>query len=124
MAWGIINKIIRRARRQKPPDAGNLVSVVSENQFAVMKILAVDHGGVHVRLYAERFSRRPNAVQGLALTLAASCADGTKPFSIGHMPLSYGSYFMREPKICGSRPVADDELEGYGMWKDAHGGYF
>jgi hypothetical protein len=51
-------------RRESSSDkgfaAGDIVSVVTEDgRFGVLKILVVDEGGVHARLYAQRFDERP-----------------------------------------------------------------
>lgn len=105
------------------PIAGDLVSVVSDHQIAVMKVLAVDDGGVHVRLYVERFTTRPSSVDTNCLSLAAFGA-AKKPFSIGHMPMTYQRFLGWQPEPCGRADVQDEELEGYRIWLDSKGGYF
>ncbi len=102
--------------------AGDLVSVVDESSFAVAKVLAVDAGGVHVRLYAQRFSTRPVAEQLGELSTAAP--GGRTPFSIGHMPIGYSGFAEWQPERIRNEPVEEEELEGYLLWKEAGGGYF
>ena len=118
-----------RTRSQLSRDAfapGDLVSVVTDDgQFGVMKVLAVDSGGVHARLYVQRFTQRPRRANLAELSTAPFGKGHDNPFSIGHMPLSYSSFGGWQPElITRGSVVAEDELEGYHMWQVAKGDYF
>ncbi len=89
-----------------------------------MKVLATDAGGVHARLYVQRFPVRPSAADLGELTTAPFGTDHANPFSIGHLPLSYASFSGWEPQALIRCTVEPDELEGYEMWREASGGYF
>lgn len=107
------------------PRAGQLLSVETEaGDFAVFKVLAADRGGVHVRLFVQRFPVRPSLGDVRELSLASFRPEDANPFSIGHMPLSYPSFAAWSPKILGQESVTYEELEGHQMWLDANGGYF
>ena len=124
MGWRIIERLTNRRHKPAPPAPGDLVTVVVEDQFGVMKILVVDEGGVHARLFVERFAQRPSNLDGSGLSLAAFGTEHNNPFSIGHVPLSHKSFSAWKPQLCGRSVVVDEELEGYRMWRDAKAGYF
>jgi hypothetical protein len=107
-------------------EAGDLVSVVTDDgKFGVVKILAVDSNGVHVRLYVQRYEERPEAAQIEALDTAPFGPEHEQPFSAGHLPLSGSSFAGWEPEIVSrGHQVEAEELEGYRLWEEAQGGYF
>ena len=108
-----------------PFDAGQLLSVLAEDgQFAVMKVLAVDDIGVHVRLYTQRFSARPLLSDLHGLSIAPVFLEHGNPFSFGHMPFRNSSFDSWEPQVIGSEQVSEEELAGYHLWRKEHGGYF
>jgi hypothetical protein len=106
--------------------AGDLVSVVADDgRMGVVKILATDAEGVHIRLYQERFDTRPLSVDLEMLTLGSMLAPPGEPFSIGHIPLRFGSFASWQPTLIASGgTVGEDELAGYRSWEEAEGGYF
>ena len=107
------------------PRRGDLVTVETEEDlFGVAKILEVDNGGVHVRLYVQRFSHRPTPTEIGALSTAPNGPGHDNPISVGHLPLSFGSFSGWEPNFLSAGEVVEDELEGYRMWVEAEGGYF
>ena len=105
------------------PDAGALYSVDdSEGHFRVAKVLAVDTGGVHIRLYKNKFDGRPTHVDVSSLDLGS--IHDPEGFGMGHMPLSYASFAAWEPIFLLANGIDEEELEGYNYWLEAHGGYF
>ena len=113
------------SRSQPSFHPGDLLSVLTEDgQFGVMKVLAVDDKGIHVRLYAQRFKERPRASDLHELSTKPFPSEHGNPFSFGHMPFSHSSFLSWEPQAVGSAPVSEDELKGHRMWKEADGGYF
>lgn len=121
-------KLSRRGRQARlgfEPAAGQLLSVLTDDgRYGLMKLLAVDRGGVHARLYVQRFGTRPSVADVGELALAAFGPGHDNPFSIGHMPISYRSFAGWEPLPVGEQPVTEAELDGYRTWQEASGGYF
>lgn len=107
--------------------AGDYVTVAgdSSTDFAVVKILVTDAEGVHIRLYQERFDRRPIEVDPGSLTLGPVIPSDGVPLSIHHAPFSY-STFSKWGAVLLSRggTVGEHELAGYRFWQEAEGGYF
>lgn len=112
--------------RRVAPAAGDLFSVSTEDgRFGVVKILATDAGGVHVRLYVERFAGRPGLSELGELSMAAFGPGFDNPFSFGHLPLGHVSFAGWQPMLISrGQSVVEEELVGYRMWQDAEGGYF
>jgi len=109
----------------RTPQPGDLWSVKTDDgRYGVMKVLATDEGGVHVRLYSQRFDQRPASVNPSELALAPVGQGDATPFSIGHMPLSHHSFRGWEPELMSHGTVSEEELDGYRMWQEARGGYF
>ena len=46
------------------------------------------------------------------------------PFSMGHVPLTFGAFEAWQPEFLAHGDVDEEELEGYRMWVDAKAGYF
>lgn len=126
----MLRSILNRLRPRDPglpfpPRAGQLVSVLTDGgEFGVLKLLAVDAEGVHGRLYVQRFASRPSMAEIGELSVAPFGPEHDHPFSIGHMPLSHGTFAGWQPVPLGEQPVTEDELEGYRMWEEANAGYF
>lgn len=103
-----------------------LVTFEGEQGIAVAKLLHVDAGGVHVRLYSDRWAVCPPEVNPWALRLEPVNAEepGGHPFGIGHLPLSRSAFLARRPIFNRLAMRGGEELEGYRMWREAKGGYF
>lgn len=108
------------------PAAGDLLSVaLDDGRFGVAKILVVTEGGLHVRLYVQRFGQRPRSIDPGQLSIAPFGPGHDHPLSIGHMPLTHARFAIWQPELIASGvPVRDEELEGYRIWLDDRGGYF
>ncbi len=107
--------------------AGDLCAIqAGEAGFAVLKVLAVDPEGVHVRLYKQRFRSLPTTPDPAELSLGVFKVDGdtSDAFSIGHLPLTREALAVSWPVRIAHRPVLTGELDGYEMWIESHGGYF
>ena len=76
-------------------------------RWSVFKILKLDPEVAHLRLYGNRFWRRPTENVLAALD-----------WSVGHMPISRASVATWSLHLISLQPVGDDELEGYNLWKD------
>ena len=94
---------------------GDLCSVeLDEGEYRVVKILAMDDGMVHVRLYADRFGERPFQVDPAQLEHGAT----DKYFGIRHVPVSAENFSTWRPGAIGREDVRADELEGYTIWQE------
>ena len=105
------------------PQKGALYSVDDgEGFFRVAKVLAVDPGGVHVRLYKNRFTVRPATTDPSKLDLGTiHDPDG---FGMGHLPLTHRAFAAWLPVCLSVGSVTEEELDGYWEWQSAQGGYF
>ena len=100
---------------------GTLYTVWTSGAYRVVKLLKVDAGGVHIRLYAGGHAQRPQQVEPAMLTLSG--AD-EKHRSMGHLPFTRRSFLAMGPRLLTVQPVQEEELEGYRLWAEAQGGYF
>ena len=110
----------RRHRAANPILAGGLYSVIHGPAFAVVKVLVLTPGAVHVRLYQQRFGARPKYVDPSTLTLGPH--DDPTGFSIGHFPVATAGFLAAEPQHIATLPVEPDELDGFTIWREAEGG--
>lgn len=66
---------------------GGVYSIASGNgSFGVVKILALEPEVVHVRVYKNKFSSRPETIDLAALSLGSMLDGGD--FGMGHLPIS------------------------------------
>ena len=99
------------------------------NSFQVIKVLAVDDFGVHVRLYGNSFARRPTTVAPELLdtspfiSIAPEDAGQEWPLSVGHLPLQAATFIGMRPIYIAHEDVIPDELEEYNEWLNTDGGY-
>ncbi len=102
---------------------GGLYSIEFEpGEYRIAKILALDPGVVHLRIYKQSFSSRPASVDSASLTLGTiHDKDG---FGLGHLPVTPKQFAYWEPVFLRQEMVKVDELDGYKMWKESKGGAF
>jgi hypothetical protein len=115
---------MQRFENYRLPDglsAGDICSIESgSGGFCIVKILTLEPGTVHIRLYKEKFASRPDLIDVTDLSLGTvHDEDG---FGIGHLPLSARNFAQWEPMIIGHEEVSPEELEGYNYWKESGGG--
>jgi hypothetical protein len=97
--------------------------------FQVIKVLAVDEFGVHVRMYGNSFAHRPTTVAPALLdtspflSLAPEDAGQEWPLSVGHLPLLASTFAGMQAVYITRDDVTPDELEDYLDWRQAGGGY-
>lgn len=104
---------------------GGLYYIQNQNgSYSVLKILKVDDGGVHVRLYSNQFSTPPTKVDESRLYMAGVDRKPDETLGMGHAPISKRSFAGWKAVFFQESVVKDDELEEYKMWLDAKGGYF
>ncbi len=97
--------------------AGDLLSCNwdDDGTFRIAKVLATETDGIHLRVYSQRFTTAPRE-RPAELTLGSFEDDS---FGVGHLPLAWRELALWEPRRIGREAVADDELDGYEIWKDA-----
>jgi hypothetical protein len=113
--------VVARPKSGFAAQAGGLYSVESgDGRYGVAKVLVLEPGVVHVRVYAEKFPSRPTGLDETKLTLGTiHDKDG---FGIGHLPLQPAGFAAWEPALIKIVPVGADELDGYEEWKRSGGG--
>ena len=80
-----------------------------DKAFAVVRVLVVEAGSVHVCFYANEYKHRPGHVDPKSLK-----------FEIGHVPLDEQGFRNWQPVLLYEEPVKESELEGYRLWKTNH----
>ena len=103
-------------------EVGGIYSVWTQGCYRAMKLLSVDDGGVHVRLYSNSWEERPMDINLTQLTLDSTAENSSR--AIGHMPLVKTKFLAMGPRLVISVAVEESELDGYRMWAEAKGGYF
>ena len=102
-------------------EVGGIYSIASDSGgFGVVKILALDPGVVHVRLYANQFATRPTQLDPTSLHLGRIGDPGG--LGIGHLPLSESHFAAWQPALVARATVSEGELAGYREWKANGGG--
>lgn len=110
---------------------GSLYSIRGshEDTWQVLKVLALDEIGVHVRLYGNAFQHQPQSVAPALLdtapfvSLAPEDIEQEWPLSVGHLPLLAATFYNMRPVYITHDDVTAEELEEYNDWREAGGGY-
>jgi hypothetical protein len=92
--------------------------------YSVLKILKLDDGGVHVRLYSNQFTEPPMKIDESTLYMAGMNRKSGESLGMGHAPISKKSFAGWNAKFVQQSTVREEELEDYKMWLEAKGGYF
>jgi hypothetical protein len=111
----------------KEPDTnlkvGGLYSIDDEEgSFRVVKILVLNASAVHIAIYANKFSTRPETVDPASLSFGS--VDDDEGFGMMHLPLSREVFLKDRPVFISQTTVTEEELEGYNMWKEGGGDVF
>ena len=126
--WNWLQRVFRPSQSpaQEPELAeGGLYSHLDEDgRYGVLKILKIDDGGVHLRLYSNRFAEHPASVDESKLFMAGINEQPPQPLGMGHIPVSRRSFATWQIRPIQMSSVSDEELDGYRMWEEANGGYF
>jgi hypothetical protein len=102
-----------------PPVDGGIYSIVSSPEkrtFGVVKVLKVEPGAVHVRVYGGEYAARPTSVNPGELKVGTIDEGG-----MGHLPLSPRVFAAWKPVLITKSPVEPAELDGYEEWRKAGG---
>jgi hypothetical protein len=92
--------------------------------YSVLKVLKLDDGGVHVRLYSNQFAEPPTKMDESTLYMAGMNRKPNEQMGMGHAPISKKSFGGWKAVFIQQAAVKKEELEGYEMWLEAKGGYF
>ncbi|HEY2940422.1 MAG TPA: hypothetical protein VGJ27_11465 [Gaiellaceae bacterium] len=96
---------------------GDLCSVRSgDDRFGVVKILKLENGVGHVRVYAKTYAERPREVADDELRLGTV---HDLEFGLGHLPLDASTFEKWEPAVIRGTTLEPEELEGYEIWREA-----
>ncbi|HEY1375981.1 MAG TPA: hypothetical protein VGF55_04270 [Gemmataceae bacterium] len=93
-----------------------------DGTFGVVKVLKLEPGVVHIRVYRNKYAARPTSVELSDLSLGGF--DDPGGFGVGHLPISANNVAGWRPVLLAETQVAEDELEGYRLWKESGGGVF
>jgi hypothetical protein len=99
---------------------GAYYSLVDGDRFSIAKVLKLEPGIVHVRIYQQHFQQRPRAIDPGALTLGT--IHDIDRLGIGHLPLRLGTFIDHEPVFLAHAEVKPEELQGYNLWKETADG--
>ena len=123
---GMVTKILSAIGLRSPVlhvRPGEIYSIAyDDNSYAIAKVLATDGGGVHVRIYSNRYPEAPRSIDVSTLRLG-SIHDTGAP-GLGHAPLTRRTFAGYHPVLLQFQNIEPDELQGYEYWKEAGGGYF
>jgi len=121
----LFSRFFRRPSEAAPLIEGGLYHLPSDDgTHKVLKVLKLDEGGVHVRLFSNVFPSPPTEVDELSLYMAGTDRRPEEPMGMGHLPISHRSFASWNAVFFQQLRVTDDELDGYRMWAEAKGGYF
>ncbi|HWC58228.1 MAG TPA: hypothetical protein VHC44_00935 [Verrucomicrobiae bacterium] len=105
---------------------GGFYSIKNDNgTYSVAKILKVESGGVHVKIYSNQFDSPPTQVDESKLYLAGVDHKPTETLGVADAPMKDDSFQTTyKPTFIQQGTVSPQELEGYNTWKKAGGQYF
>ena len=126
--WTFLQRLFGSSQQESAPSGlteGGLYSHLDEDgRYGVLKVLKIDDGGVHLRLYSNRFASHPASVDELKLFMAGINDKPAQPLGMGHIPVSRRSFSTWKIRLIQTSSVSEEELDGYRMWEEAQGGYF
>jgi len=104
---------------------GGLYSTPAENgSYRVLKILKVDHIGVHVRFYSNQYDQAPIKIDESALFMVGLDRKPEEALGAGHLPISKMHLATWGVRYVQQSTVTEDELDGYRKWLEDGGAYF
>jgi len=93
-----------------------------DGTFGIVKLLVLEDGVAHVRIYKNWFEQRPQTIELDDLSLGG--IDDPDGFGIGHIPIPEKDFSSWQPELLTITMVEEEELEGYDIWKESGGGVF
>ncbi|HEX7578225.1 MAG TPA: hypothetical protein VF430_09335 [Verrucomicrobiae bacterium] len=104
---------------------GGIYSFKNNNgAYSVLKILKVESGGLHIRVYSNQFDSPPTKVDESTLYMAGRNPKPNEILSEPDVALLKKSFDNYKATFVQQSTVKDDELEVYKTWKQAGGQYY
>jgi hypothetical protein len=104
---------------------GGIYSFKNNNgAYSVLKILKVESGGLHIRVYSNQFDSPPTKVEESMLYMAGRNPKPNEILSEPDVALLKKSFDNYKATFVQQSTVKDDELEVYKAWKQAGGQYY
>lgn len=116
--------LLQGCSRAKLVEGGLYATPGEKGGYSILKILKLDEGGVHVRLYSNSFVDLPKQIDESTLYMAGINHKPEEVLGMGHAPISKTSFTGWRVVFIQQSTVRKEELKGYTMWLDAKGGYF
>jgi hypothetical protein len=92
--------------------------------YSVLKLLKVESGGVHVRIYSNQFDAPPTQVDESKLYMVGLQHKENETLGVADVPLKGEIFQNYKATFVQQSTVTPQELEGYNQWKKAGGQYF
>lgn len=97
---------------------GDIYSVDDgKGKIGIVKVLVVEPGVIHLRIYKNKFDSRPQTIDTKELSPGRLGEEGG--FGIGHIRLDINGFKDWGPELLTTEKVNEDELDGYNIWKES-----
>ncbi len=104
---------------------GGIYSFKNDNgSYSVLKILKIESGGLHIRIYSNQFDAPPTQVDESTLVIAGMDHKPNQILGQADLPILKQRFEDYKAVFVQQSTVKADELEGYKTWKAAGGKYF
>ena len=99
--------------------AGAICTVIDgDGGYGIIKILVMDKKMVHVKVYKNKYKKRPTRINVQSLSVGSMYDDDD--FGFGHLPLNRKEFESWKPLQISFQKITKDEMEGYELWKENH----
>jgi len=107
---------------EKKYKVGGLYSIDGPGgEFNVAKVIAITKGLVHIRVYKNKFQKRPESADVDSSKLSLGGIDDPEGFGLRHMPMDKDIFEALGPVFIRQEIVTDEELQGFKDWQAAAG---
>ena len=99
--------------------AGSICTVRDgDGGYGIIKILVMDKKMVHVKVYKNKYKKRPTRINVQSLSVGSMYDKDD--FGFGHLPLKRKEFESWKPIQISFQKVLKEELEGYKIWREFH----
>jgi hypothetical protein len=92
-----------------------------EGSFGVIKVIAIEEKGTHVRLYRNRWTDRPTTIDEATLTLAVNPSHII--YGAEHLALTRKGFYSLQPVFIKQGTVTPEEIQPYKIWTTSGANY-
>ena len=92
--------------------------------YSIMKLLKVEGGGVHAKVYSNQFDAPPTQVDESKLYIVGLAHKPNETLGSADVPMKGEIFQNYKATFVQQGTVTPEELEGYNQWKKAGGQYF